>query len=195
MVTADQAAGRQCILEQAQRLFFAHGYHGVSIRDIVQPCGLAKATLYYHFGSKQNLFVEAFKEYVGVLVKKVQGVGAGQGSCAERLIRLAGAYAQFVLDARIESQILLRDLMEFDSEEIRHLIRDAENQIPSMFATVLEEGIAAGEIRTVDVQHTSILVHGMINALTAPRMFDREVETLPEDITLAINTLFEGIGT
>lgn len=195
MVTGDQAAGRQCILDQAQRLFFAHGYHGVSIRDIVQACGLSNAALYYHFGSKQNLFVEAFKEYVAILVKKVQEVGAGQGSCAERLIRLAEAYAQFVLDSRIESQILLRDLMEFDSEEIRHLIRDAEGQIPSMFASVLGEGIAASEVRAVDAHRISLLVHGMINALTAHHMLGRAAETLSEDIALAVNTLFEGIGT
>ena len=195
MVTTDKAAGRQCILEQAQRLFFAHGYHGVSIRDIVQACGLSKAALYHHFGSKQNLFVQVFKESVAILVQKVQEAGTGTSSCRERLVRLAEAYAQSVLDARIESQILLRDLMEFDSEETRCLIRDAEGQIPSMFATVLEEGIAAGEIRTVAVHRVSLLVLGMINSLTARRMFYRAAEPLTEDIALAINTLFEGIGT
>ena len=194
-MTGDQAAGRQCILDQAQRLFFVHGYHGVSIRDIVQACGLSNAALYYHFGSKQNLFVQVFKAYVAILVHKVQKVGTGGGSCAERLVRLAEAYAHFVLDSRIESQILLRDLMEFDGEEIRHLIRDAEGQIPFMFATVLEEGIAAGEIRTVDAGRISLLVHGMLNSLTAHHMLDTAAETLSEDIALAINTLFEGIGT
>jgi AcrR family transcriptional regulator len=68
MATGNQAAGRRCILDQAQQLFFAHGYHGVSIRDIVQACGLSNAALYHHFGSKQNLFVEVFKEYVAILV-------------------------------------------------------------------------------------------------------------------------------
>ena len=103
--------------------------------------------------------------------------------------------AQFILDSRIEIQTLLRDLMECDSEEIQHLIPDAEGQIPSMFATVLEEGIAAGEIRAVDAHRVSVLVLGMINSLTARRMFDKVAETLTEDIDLAINTLFEGIGT
>ena len=193
-MTGDQATGRQCILDQAQQLFFAHGYHGVSIRDIVQACGLSNAALYYHFGSKQNLFVEVFRAYVAVLVRNVQEAGTGQGSCRERLVSLAEAYAQCVLDSRIEGQTLLRDLMEFEGEEIGHLILDAEGQIPSMFAAVLEEGIAAGEIRTVDAQRVSLLVHGMINALTALRMFDGTAEPLTEDIALAINTLFEGIG-
>jgi AcrR family transcriptional regulator len=195
MVTGDQAAGRQCILEQAEQLFFAHGYHGVSIRDIVQACGLSNAALYYHFGSKQNLFVEVVKEYVAILVQKLQEAGTGKGSCGERLARIAEAYAQFILDSRIEIQTLLRDLMECDSEEIRHLIPAARGQIPSMFATVLDEGIAAGEIRPVDTHRVSVLVLGMINSLTGRHMFDKVAETLTEDIDLAIGTLFEGIGT
>ena len=193
-MTSEQAAGRQCILEQAQRLFFSRGYHGVSIRDIVEPCGLAKATLYHHFGSKQALFVEAFRDYVAILVKKVRAAGVGEGTCAERLTRVAEAYARSVLDARVESQIFHRDLKEFEGEEIRILIRDAEGQIPSMFAEVLEEGIAAGEVRPVDARRISVLVHGMVNGLTARHMFGRTADTLSEDIALAVNTLFEGIG-
>jgi TetR/AcrR family transcriptional regulator len=194
IVTTDQAAGRQCILEQAQRLFFAHGYHGVSIRDIVEPCGFAKATLYHHFGSKQALFVEAFRAYVAHLIERVQAAGAGQGSCAERLIRVTGAYARSVLDARVESQILLRDLKEFDSEEIQILIRSAEGQIPAMFARILEEGIATGEVCTVDAHQISLLIHGMINGLIAHHMFAGAADTLSDDISFAVNTLFEGIG-
>jgi AcrR family transcriptional regulator len=166
----------------------------VSIRDIVQACGLSNAALYYHFGSKQNLFVQVFKEYVAILVQRLQEVRRGKDSCCEELARMAEAYAQFLLDARIESQTLLRDLMEFDSDEIRYLILDAEGQIPSMFATVLEKGIAAGEIRAIDVYRTSFLVLGMINSLTARRMFDQVAEPLTDDVDLAISTLFEGIG-
>ena len=64
-----------------------------------------------------------------------------------------------------------------------------------MFAIVLEEGIAAGEIRTVDAHRVSVLVLGMINSLTAHRMFGKGAETLTEDIDLAISTLLEGVGT
>ena len=34
-MTHAQALGRQCILDQARHLFFARGYDGVSVRDIV----------------------------------------------------------------------------------------------------------------------------------------------------------------
>ena len=193
-MASDQASGRRCILEQAQQLFVAHGYHGVSIRDIVHACGLSNAALYYHFGNKQNLFVEVFKNYVTVVVQQVHNAGARQGSCRERLASMVEAHTRFMLESRSELHTLVRDLMQCDSEEIRQLIHEAKGQIPSIFATVLEEGIADGEIRPLDTQRVSVLLLGLISSLTAHRTYDRAGETLTEDVGLAISTLFEGIG-
>jgi AcrR family transcriptional regulator len=195
MVTGDQAAGRQCILDQAQQLFFAHGYHGVSVRDIVQACGLSNAALYYHFGNKQNLFVEAIREFVAMVAQQVQEAGTGSGSCRERLARMVEAFTQFSWESRSELQTLLRDLTECDGEEIQQLIPEVMGQIPSLFATVLEEGIAAGEIRRVDAHRISHLLMGMVNSVAARRMHGTVREPLAEDVDLVISTLFEGIGT
>ena len=192
-MTGDQATGRQCILDQAQQLFFVHGYHGVSIRDIVQACGLSKAALYHHFGSKQNLFAEVIKEYIAMVAQQMQEAGAGSGSCRERLGRMAEVFAQVRLESQSGIQLLFRDLMQCDGEEIQYLL-NAIGQVPSLFAQVLEEGIAAGEVRAVDAHRISALLLGMINSLAARRMFDQVAGTLTEDIDLAISTLFEGIG-
>jgi AcrR family transcriptional regulator len=194
-MTSHQAAGRRCILEQAQQLFFAHGYHGVSIRDIVQACGLSNAALYYHFGNKQNLYVEVIRGFVDSVVQPVQEAEAGSGSSRERLTRMVLAFTQFSFESRSELQMLMRDLTECEGEEIQQLIPDMIGQILSPFAAVLEEGIAAGEIRPVDAHRISHLLMGMLKSLAARRMFGRVAEPLTEDVDLAISTLFEGIGT
>jgi AcrR family transcriptional regulator len=194
MVINDQAAGRQCILEQAQQLFFAHGYHGASIRDIVQACGLSNAALYYHFGSKQNLYVEVIRGFVASVVQPVQEAEASSGSSRERLTRMVLAFSRFISESQSELHMLLRDLMECEGEEIQHLIPEVTGQILAPFAEVLTDGIAAGEIRAVDVQHTSLLLLGMLNSLAARRMRGPVPETLAEDVDLAISTLYEGIG-
>jgi AcrR family transcriptional regulator len=195
MVTNDQAAGRQCILDQARQLFFAHGYHGVSIRDIVQACGLSNAALYYHFGSKQNLYVEVIRGFVTSVVQPVQQAEAGSGSSRERLTRMVLAFARFISESGSELHVLLRDLTECEGEEIQQLIPEVTGQILAPLDAVLEDGIAAGEIRDVDVHRVSLLLMGMLNALAARRMRGPVPETLAEDADLAISTLYEGIGT
>jgi AcrR family transcriptional regulator len=49
---------RQVILESAYRLFRAQGFDGTSMADITSQVGGSKATLYSHFPSKEELFVE-----------------------------------------------------------------------------------------------------------------------------------------
>src|SRR5580700_7159473 len=49
---------RQVILESAYRLFRAQGFDGTSMADITSQVGGSKATLYSHFSSKEELFVE-----------------------------------------------------------------------------------------------------------------------------------------
>ena len=189
------ATGRQCILEQAQRLFSAYGYHGVSIRDIAQACGLSNAVLYYHFGSKRALYFEVLREHISTLAHSLQGAGAIDGSCRERLANMAHAYAQMILEYQDTVQILLRDLAQFDWEEVLQMLPDFQTQIPSAVAAVLEEGIASGEVRALDAHRVDILLMGMISSLVAFRARQPGVTAnLDEDVDLVINVLFAGIG-
>ena len=49
---------RRAILENAYQLFRAQGFDGTSMADITSQVGGSKATLYSHFPSKEELFVE-----------------------------------------------------------------------------------------------------------------------------------------
>jgi len=189
------AAGRQRILDQAQRLFLAQGYNGVSIRDIAQACGLSNAALYYHFGSKRNLYFEVLREHISTLARRLQEAGAIDGSCRERLANMAHAYAQMILEYQDTVQILLRDLAQFDWEEVLQMLPDFQTQVPSAVAAVLKEGIASGEVRALDAQRVDILLMGMISSLVAFRARQPGMTTnLDEDVGLVIDILFEGIG-
>jgi AcrR family transcriptional regulator len=182
-------------LDQAQRLFFVHGYHGVSIRDIVQACGLSNAALYYHFGSKEDLYAEVIRTFVRSVVQPVQEAAAGRGSSRERLARMVLAFTHYLSESHSEVYILLRDLAECEGREIRQLLPEVMDQIRSPFATVLHDGIATGEIREVDVQLTSFLLLGMLDALAARGVRGPVPEALADDVELAVSILFEGIGT
>jgi AcrR family transcriptional regulator len=189
------AAGRQRILDQAQRLFTAHGYHGVSIRDIAQACGLSNAVLYYHFGSKRNLYFEVLKKHISTLTLCLQEAGAIEGTCRERLARMAHAYAQMILEYQDTVQLLLRDLAQFEWGEIVQMLPDLKALTRSPLAAVLEEGIASGELRALDVQRVDVVLMGMISGLVAFRARQPGLTTtLDEDVALVMDVLFAGIG-
>jgi AcrR family transcriptional regulator len=57
MKKSDTTSARDRLLETADRLFYAHGIHTVGIDRVVAEAGVAKATLYAHFPSKDDLIL------------------------------------------------------------------------------------------------------------------------------------------
>ena len=56
---AELAGGaRRLILDHAARLLRSNGYHQTSLRELAEAVGIRKASLYYHFASKEEI-VEA----------------------------------------------------------------------------------------------------------------------------------------
>ncbi|WP_230136873.1 TetR/AcrR family transcriptional regulator, partial [Peribacillus frigoritolerans] len=43
------------MIETSLTLFDQHGFHGVSVNEIVKACGTSKGGFYHHFSSKDEL--------------------------------------------------------------------------------------------------------------------------------------------
>jgi AcrR family transcriptional regulator len=64
---ADAADRRERIVESAMAHFAEHGYRGARVEDIAADCGVAKGTVFLDFGSKEGLFLEAYRKAVSML--------------------------------------------------------------------------------------------------------------------------------
>jgi len=60
MITTDVSV-REQIIDTADRLFYKQGYILTGINQIIKEAGVAKASLYYHFPSKEDLCVAYLK--------------------------------------------------------------------------------------------------------------------------------------
>src|ERR1700722_552358 len=57
-------AKRNRIVEAATSHFAEHGYHSARVGDIATALGIAKGSIFQHFGSKDGLFFEVYKRAV-----------------------------------------------------------------------------------------------------------------------------------
>ena len=58
---------RERILSAAQELFSEKGFEATSVRDITTEAGCNVASVNYHFGGKDNLYLETFRSMLVVL--------------------------------------------------------------------------------------------------------------------------------
>lgn len=52
---------KELLLVTAGKLFARFGYDGVSTRMITDEAGLKLSSIHYHYGTKENLYIEAFR--------------------------------------------------------------------------------------------------------------------------------------
>lgn len=87
---------RQMILERAGELFYREGFNNTGMEEITEVCGIRKPSLYYHFGSKNELglaYIEhradALFEMLTALLDRSKSFGGYLRSWANAYIVLA----------------------------------------------------------------------------------------------------------
>jgi len=81
------APNRQAnILQAAERLFAARGFHGVSIRDIADEAGVPLALVGYYYGPKLSLYHAIFRAHAGYIDVRLQSLAQAQAAAAPGLL-------------------------------------------------------------------------------------------------------------
>jgi AcrR family transcriptional regulator len=163
---ARKAATRERIVAAALDQVAAGGYASASVQAVAGRAGLAVGTLYRHFPSKAELFAEVFRRASQRELDVLIEVSSGDGSTAERVAGAAEAFSRRALAGPVLAYALLAEpvdpAVESERLRLRRGYRDA-------FARVLEEGVAAGELRPHAVQTLgAVLVGGLGEALVGP---------------------------
>ncbi|MEW9305057.1 TetR/AcrR family transcriptional regulator [Labrys neptuniae] len=86
---------REQAVETAMRLFWRHGYEGVSVGDLTKAIGIAPPSLYAAFGSKAGLYQEALARYEGS-IGRLDFAAVAQADDRPKAVRL-------LLEAAIEA--------------------------------------------------------------------------------------------
>jgi AcrR family transcriptional regulator len=83
----DRDAGdtRQRFLAVAQELFASQGYAGTSIADIANRLGMSKASLYYHFRSKEDMIDALLAVPLAAYAELAETASAGRHTAEELL--------------------------------------------------------------------------------------------------------------
>lgn len=101
------------ILTAASRLFSEYGYRGTSLADIGHAIGYSKATVLYHFASKEALLAELIAPASATLADLMEHVSAlppaqSRRAAVEGYIQLAVTYREAVAILQTEC-LLLQD--------------------------------------------------------------------------------------
>jgi AcrR family transcriptional regulator len=95
----DRLPARERLLAAADELFYEEGVHTVGIDRIIERAGVAKASLYNTFGSKDELVRAYLEGRHAARQARVTRFVAGHESPRERLLAVFDALAAFVAES------------------------------------------------------------------------------------------------
>jgi AcrR family transcriptional regulator len=149
---------RRRLLQASIRLFSAHGYHGVSVDQIVAAARVNKRMVYHYFGSKEAIYraalVDVYNRIEDVEFHAVESVSKP----TEKLKHLLDSYFQF-LDQNPE----FTQMVQWENiERGRHIAKKnhllSKDPFLARFRKIVEEGVKHGEFRR-DLNIRHLLIH------------------------------------
>ncbi|WP_019637609.1 TetR/AcrR family transcriptional regulator [Paenibacillus fonticola] len=130
----------QHILTTASRLFMENGFESVSMNMVAQHSGVTKASVYYYFPTKNELFVACMAAVLDNVKQRIETALAQPGSFQERLVLIAQNYLQV---PQVHMDGMVEKVKQHLSEEQHEQLNQHEN---ALYET-LEKGFAAAASR------------------------------------------------
>lgn len=193
---------RAAILAGAEEVFLRDGYVGASMDEVAKLAGASKQTVYKHFGSKEQLFIDLV---TAMTVSTGDPVGHERADALSEPTSHLTEHAVVMLDAVLQPRIL----------RLRRLVIGEANRFPELGRALFEHGPAramagveqrlsawveagalpAHDVRTAAQHYNWLVMGGPLNA--AMLLGDEAIPSAAErraHATAAVTTLLRSIG-
>jgi AcrR family transcriptional regulator len=148
---------RDRIEEAAVRLFVDKGVAQTSIRDIVHAVGISEGALYRHFASKEELVWSAFERHYADFAARLEALATGEPTARKKMAAMIRGFCE----AHDENPTLFRFLLFVQHGQLGKLASDTPTPV-KVVRTVVEAGMAAGEIPPQPAALATALVFGVV---------------------------------
>jgi AcrR family transcriptional regulator len=183
---------KEAILDAAQSLLANHGYAGLSMRELAAESGLAKATIYHHFQDKNDVFRSVLQRDMTMVHTQIVAAADSTTTAVDKLSAVIRMYVVLMGERRTVIMSVLHELAQEESK-LCEFIHNQRNCYFAPIATILEQGIAEGVFRPLNVEQAAISLVGMINAFVVFRVLADTKEPDEEIINHTINLFLRGV--
>ncbi|WP_460717324.1 TetR/AcrR family transcriptional regulator [Nocardia heshunensis] len=164
-----KARTRGRILDAAEELFLGDGAQA-TIEQIAETADVAIATIYQHFGGKDDLHFAVVERAVERNEQYLLAVYESDGDPVEKLIDAGGAYTRFFLESPRLFQMIqwqFSTAATGSGSAAAQLVTERITRMNTMLEGILSDGIKRKEMRRIPVKETARALWGSMNGILA----------------------------
>ena len=135
------------IIKTASHLFYKNGYNLTGINEIIAESGIAKATLYNHFKSKEDICV-AYIEFMNhTFLTDIEKFCRDQVKGADQLLAVFDFLALFFQDKDFNGCWCIKTVSEIpkENEKVKHVIQYQKEKFISLIKDLVVENELTSE--------------------------------------------------
>lgn len=185
----DRSPTRERLLAAAREVIETGGYSGASVIAIAERAGVAAGTLYRHFPSKADLYVEVFRDVCGhemAAAEQAAEASSALGPLAQ-IDAVIAAFAERALANPTLAWSLIAEPVDPAVERVRLEFRAAYR---TTVADYVGAAVAAGELPEQNAELTATALVGAANEVLAGPLAHARADTDAAAITEALRTLW-----
>lgn len=155
------------ICEAAVRVFHELGYQGASLSAVAADIGVDRATIYYYFSSKEDMFDEIVRAVLEKNEELARRIASSELAPRQKMRELLMAFMTSYVDNYPLLHIYVReDLSHVDANRSNWSLhmRKINRSIEQSFVNIVEQGFADGSFRrTGSARTVTYAILGMLN--------------------------------
>ncbi|MCI0520956.1 MAG: TetR/AcrR family transcriptional regulator [Chloroflexi bacterium] len=161
-LTDSAAETRQRILQAAVDVFARKGYHAARVDEIVEVSQTSKGAVYFHFPSKQEIFLGLVDYFAGLLEKRLEKAIAAESGGVRRVDAALAACLEVFGEYRQLAKIFLVQAVGLGQafEEKR---QEVHVRFVRMIQEHLEAAVREGDIPALDTEVAAFAWMGAID--------------------------------
>jgi len=180
------------VVQAAAQVIQQFGFEKTTMDDIARALRMGKSSLYHYFTSKEDIFLEVFKNEVAELrdefLKAIEAERTPEGKIRAYILKRTEMYRRKVnqhmefIEATTERyELLLRIHEMFDPDEIR------------IISGILEEGVAQGRFSIPDVPMTATVMVTAFRAFEYPISSAIQPAETEKTLDSLLDVVFRGL--
>ncbi len=179
---------KRAIFESAIKVFSKSGYTGATMDEVVAKAGVAKGSLYYHFKSKEELFIFIIKEGINLIHEEVENATDGMENPYEIIQESVKVMLKYVYENKDLFKVIISQL--WGNEERNDMLRDEIKTLIDNSTSKFKAGIIAGFIEDEDPE---LLSYSLVGVLVSAALYEiiNEEEYNHEEIAKKFMKYFE----
>lgn len=148
---------KQHIIETASYLFYKNGYNSTGINEIIAESGIAKATLYHHFKSKEDICLAYLQFKNTTFLTDIRAYCEAKPKGKKQLLGIFDFLQEFFQDKDFNGCWCIKTVSEIpkENERIREEIQHQKNLFIRLIAQLVNEnssGISTNQVESLSRQ-------------------------------------------